>query len=156
MTTQPLFRQSLAITNDLAALASVRELVRTGVERSGFPPHYLNRLQIAVDEAVTNIIEHGYEGRPPGNAAIEMTLTIDRTQFRMVIEDYGTTFDPEELGSVDIEKHVEAGQSGGLGVFLMRKIMDLIEYHAENGKKNRLVLVKYRGNGESTRVQASR
>lgn len=156
MTTQPLFRQALTITNDLAALASVRELVRTGVERSGFPPQYLNRLQIAVDEAVTNIIEHGYDARPPGNAAIELSLTIDRQQFRMVIEDYGTTFDPEDLGEVDIEKHVDAGHSGGLGVFLMRKIMDLIEYHAEHGKKNRLVLVKYRGTGESTRLKAAR
>ena len=51
----------------------------------------------------------------------------------------------EDLGDVDIQRHVRAGNCGGLGVFLMRKIMDLIEYHAETGQKNRLVLVKYRG-----------
>ncbi len=142
--TSPAHRQSLAITNDLAALSRVRDLVKFGVEQGGFPPQFLNRLQIAVDEAVTNIIEHGYSEQPPGKATIELVLTVDRDTFRIVIEDYGQTFDPEDLGDVDIQRHVHAGNSGGLGVFLMRKIMDLIEYHAENGKKNRLVLVKYR------------
>lgn len=145
MSPAPAHRQTMAITNDLSALSSVRELVRSGVEQGGFPPQYLNRLQIAVDEAVTNIVEHGYADQPPGKATIELVLTVDRDAFRMVIEDYGQTFDPEDLGDVDIQRHVRAGNSGGLGVFLMRKIMDLIEYHAETGKKNRLVLVKYRG-----------
>ncbi len=139
------FQRNLTITNDLRALVQVRDLVRVGVEKSGFPAQYLNRLQIAVDEAVTNIIEHGYEKSPVGGAEIEMDLSIDGDRFRMVIEDHGTSFAPENLGDVDIESHVKAGKSGGLGVFLMRKIMDVIEYHAEKGKKNRLVLVKFRG-----------
>ncbi len=144
MTPEP-HRQTMAITNDLGALARVRELVKSGVEEGGFPLQYLNRLQIAVDEAVTNIIEHGYAEQPPGRATIELVLTVDRDAFRMVIEDYGQRFDLDEVCEVDIQRHVQAGNRGGLGVFLMRKIMDLIEYHAETGKKNRLVLVKYRG-----------
>ena len=138
--------ERLAITNDLTALWRVRELVKHGVERGGFPAQYLNRLQIAVDEAVTNIVEHGYPDQPPGAATIELLLTVDRDAFRVDIQDHGQTFDPGELGDIDIRRHVEAGSRGGLGVFLMRKIMDLIEYHAETGEKNRLVLVKYRGN----------
>ena len=145
MSPAPAHRQAMAITNDLAALAQVRDLVKSGVEQGGFPPQYLNRLQIAVDEAVTNIVEHGYANLPPGKATIELVLTVDRETFRMVIQDFGQTFDPEDLGDVDIQRHVGAGNCGGLGVFLMRKIMDLIEYHAETGQKNRLVLVKYRG-----------
>ena len=143
MSTASAYHSSLTITNDLAALARVRELVRDGMTKGLFPPQYLNRLQIAVDEAVTNIVEHGYTDLPPGKAAIELDLTVEPERFRMVIEDHGLTFDPEEFGDVDIQRHVSAGHSGGLGVFLMRKIMDLIEYHAEKGKKNRLVLVKY-------------
>jgi serine/threonine-protein kinase RsbW len=140
------FQQTLSITNDLRGLVQVRDLVRNGVEKSGFPPQYQNRLQIAVDEAVTNIIEHGYAKCAVGEATIELNLNVDKDCFRMVIEDHGTSFAPENLGEVDIDKHVKAGKSGGLGVFLMRKIMDVIEYHAEKGKKNRLVLVKNRGN----------
>jgi serine/threonine-protein kinase RsbW len=136
-------RQQVNITNDLAGLPEVRQLVRSGLHGGGFPLSYLNRLQIAVDEAVTNIIEHGYAEQPPGKATIELTLEVTGDTFRMVIEDFGTTFDPEDFGEVDIRSHVEAGRNGGLGVFLMRKIMDLIEYHAEKGRNNRLVLVKY-------------
>lgn len=136
-------RQQATITNDLAALPTVRELVRSGLIAGGFPLSYLNRLQIAVDEAVTNIIEHGYTDQPPGKATIELTLDVSPETFRMVIEDFGSTFDPDDFGEVDIRSHVEAGHSGGLGVFLMRKIMDVIEYHAEKGRKNRLVLVKH-------------
>ena len=143
MSTASAYHANLTITNDLSALAGVREMVRVGLAKGGFPAQYLNRLQIAVDEAVTNIVEHGYTEQVPGKAVIELDLTVERERFRMIIEDHGSTFDPEEFGDIDIQRHVSAGHSGGLGVFLMRKIMDLIEYHAEKGKKNRLVLVKY-------------
>lgn len=142
MSTASVYHATLTITNDLMALTQVRELVREGVTKGMFPAQYLNRLQIAVDEAVTNIVEHGYADQPPGKAVIELELTAERDCFRMVIEDHGVTFDPDEFGDIDIKRHVNEGHSGGLGVFLMRKIMDLIQYHAEKGKKNRLVLVK--------------
>ena len=143
MTPRP-YCQNLAITNDLSALPRVRALVQAGVQQGGFPAQDLNRLQIAVDEAVTNIVEHGYADQPPGKATIELALTVDGDAFRMVIEDYGQVFDPKAVGEVDIQHHVQTGNRGGLGVFLMRKIMDVIEYHAETGHRNRLVLVKYR------------
>lgn len=139
-----MFRSHLTIGNDLAELPRVRELVRQGVDQGAFPVHYLNRLQIAVDEAITNIIEHGYAGVAAGTAAIRMTLLVDGRSFRITIEDNGASFDPEEIADVDIEQHVRTGKTGGLGVFLMRRIMDHIEYHYDAGKRNQLILVKNR------------
>ncbi len=136
--------QDLVITNDLATLAQVRDLVGNAVRKGGFPQHYLNRLQIAVDEAITNIVEHGYEGRPRGAAHIQISASVSADEFRMVIIDQGTAFDPNTLGDVDIDSHVANGQAGGLGVFLMRRIMDVVDYHYETGKRNRLLLVKFR------------
>ena len=136
---------TLEVPNDLSCLPQVREFIRTGVERGGFPASYLNRLQIAVDEAVTNIIEHGYAGVTPGGAKVTLTIRVDAERFRIVIEDDGRSFDPQQLPEVDVKKHATAGHSGGLGIFLMRRVMDEIEYHYENGKRNRLVLVKNRG-----------
>jgi len=136
--------QFLAITNDPAGLPQVRELVKQVVERGGFPGRYLNRLQLAVDEAVTNIIEHGYANHPAGAANIELRASADGECFRVEVEDEGVSFEPEKIGEVDVVAHVAKGRSGGLGVFLIRKVMDLIEYHYETGKKNQLVLVKYR------------
>ena len=135
--------QDLIITNDLATLAEVRTLVAGSVDKGGFPAHYLNRLQIAVDEAVTNIIEHGYDGKPQGAGSIQVSATVSRDEFRIVIIDQGSTFDPNSMTDIDIERHVKGGHNGGLGVFLMRKIMDVVDYHYEAGKRNRLLLVKY-------------
>ena len=140
----PDFHHELTISNDLAYLSQVRELVSRGVREGAFPPQYVNRLQIAVDEAVTNIVEHGYAGQQRGKGSIWITLDVSRDRFRIEIADNGVTFDPSVLSDVDIVQHAAAGSSGGLGVFLMRKIMDVVDYRYEAGLKNRLVLVKNR------------
>jgi anti-sigma regulatory factor (Ser/Thr protein kinase) len=143
--------QDLVVTNDLATLSQVRDLVANSVRKGGFSPLYLNRLQIAVDEAVTNIIEHGYEGRPRGTGAIQISASVSPDEFRILIVDQGSSFDPAALTDIDIETHVRAGHGGGLGVFLMRKIMDVIDYQYETGRRNRLLLVKFASGSSSAR-----
>jgi serine/threonine-protein kinase RsbW len=138
------FNQQLTISNDLAYLSQVRALVSKGVTLGAFPMSYLNRLQIAVDEAVSNIIEHGYSGQARGSATIDITVEVDEKQFKIVIVDHGLSFDPNQMSDIDISQHAAAGKAGGLGVFLMRKIMDRVDYQFQAGKKNQLVLVKYR------------
>lgn len=144
MNTSAHFRAELAITNDLSWLAQVRDLVHRGVVEGSFPEQYLNRLQIAVDEAVTNIIEHGYEETPRGSAAIEVVVDVNHERYRVEIIDQGLSFDPGGTPDVDIASHVAQGRTGGLGVFLMRRIMDQVDYHYRAGKKNQLTLVKFR------------
>ncbi len=139
------FHHHLTISNDHAYLAQVRDLVSRGVSVGEFPGQFLNRLQIAVDEAVTNIIEHGYAGQPRGSAVIEIDVEVDSERFCIQISDNGLSFDPNQMSDVDIQSHVAAGRAGGLGVFLMRKIMDQVDYQYHNGKKNQLTLVKMRG-----------
>ncbi len=134
--------QDLTITNDMTCLPQVREFVRSGVEQGDFPREFLNRLQIAVDEAISNIIEHGYSGVAGGSATIALHLTVDAETFRIEIEDDGSVFDPKNLPEVDIRKHAGSGRAGGLGVFLMRRVMDQIEYHYQHGKRNKLILIK--------------
>ncbi len=139
------FHHHLTISNDHAYLAQVRDLVSRGVSAGDFPGQYLNRLQIAVDEVVTNIIEHGYAGLPRGSATIEIHVDVDSDRFCIQISDNGLSFDPNQMTDIDIQTHVAAGRAGGLGVFLMRKIMDQVEYQFQNGKRNQLTLVKLRG-----------
>jgi serine/threonine-protein kinase RsbW len=138
------YHQDLTITNDLAALSRGRDLVADAVLQGEFPADWTNRLQIAVDEAVTNIIEHGYEDSPLGEASINLAVHVDDDAFHITISDQGQHFDPNRMSDVDIKRHVEAGYHGGLGVFLMRRIMDVVDYRFENGKENTLSLVKYR------------
>jgi serine/threonine-protein kinase RsbW len=138
------FHHDMSISNDLAYLAQVRDMVSRSIAEGGFPSHFLNRLQIAVDEAVTNIIEHGYADEPRGTSRIELHVDVTNERFRIEITDHGRTFDPNQITDIDIQQHVLNGRSGGLGVFLMRKIMDQVDYHYQTGVHNQLVLVKLR------------
>jgi len=139
------FHQELSLTNDLAWLARIRDLVQRGVVEGDFPEQWLNRLQIAVDEAVTNIIEHGHDDHPRGTATITISVDVNPERYRIDIIDQGSAFDPSiRHGELDIASHVAAGRSGGLGVFLMQRIMDQVDYHYRAGKQNQLTLIKFR------------
>ncbi|MBN8524291.1 MAG: ATP-binding protein [Planctomycetes bacterium] len=137
-------RQELRIANEPHELVRVRAEVTAAIKAGGFPEVYTNRILIAVDEAVTNIIEHGYEGTATGKGHIDVVMEVEPETFTISIIDEGETFDPRSMTDVDIERHVAAGRSGGLGVFLIRKIMDVVDYHHETGRHNRLTMVKRR------------
>jgi serine/threonine-protein kinase RsbW len=133
-------RHELRIHPDLGELARIRSEVAGAIRVGGFPEAYTNRILIAVDEAVTNIIEHGYEG--PVNGEIEIVCEVEPETFTISIIDQGESFDPRSMTDVDIQRHVAQGKSGGLGIFLIRKIMDVVDYHHETGRHNRLTMVK--------------
>jgi len=138
------------IKNSTASLAEVRELVKEGIEGSGFPKRLLNRVSIAVDEAVTNIIDHAYPDVPENQGTITLSQDVDERRYRIEIMDDGMlNFDPQKVPTVDIARHVQAGRDTGLGVFLMRRIMDVVEYTYERDRCNKLVLVKF-ANSEDT------
>lgn len=135
-------RGELRIGPDTASLAAVRALIADTVRGSGFPERHLPRLLIAVDEAVTNIIEHGY-GDVAAAGDIAIACEADERRCAITIVDAGHAYDPRQGDDVDIVRHCAQGRSGGLGVFLIRRIMDVIDYHHEAGKGNRLVMVKH-------------
>lgn len=137
-------RRELRIANELSELNRVRDEVAAAIIAGGFPTETTNRIIIAVDEAVTNIIEHGYDDIPAGQGMIDIAMQVDPGTFAITITDQGDAFDPRSLSDVDIQRHVAAGRSGGLGVFLIRKIMDVVDYHHETGRHNRLKMIKRR------------
>ena len=126
---------------DPRSLQAVREAIREGVERSGFPVHFLNRLQVAVDEAVTNVIAHGFAGQTQAELSID--LAVDSGCFRIEVEDEGPAFDPHSVPDPDPVQLARRGQAGGLGLFLIRRIMDGVDYRYEGGCRNHLTLTKY-------------
>ncbi len=135
-------RHELRIGADVRELERVRREVAEAISIGGFPETYTNRILIAVDEAVTNIIEHGYE--EPDEGSIEIVCEVEPDTFTISIIDQGESFDPRSMTDVDIQRHVAAGKAGGLGIFLIRKIMDVVDYHHETGQHNRLTMVKRR------------
>ncbi len=135
-------RHELRITADMQHLERVRSEVSEAIRVGGFEEAFTNRILIAVDEAVTNIIEHGYEG--PEKGQIDIICEVEPDTFTISIIDQGEAFDPRTMTDIDIQRHVAQGKAGGLGIFLIRKIMDVVDYHHETGRHNRLTMVKRR------------
>ena len=134
----------MTIPADTRSLSQVRDAVRKLTGHGLFSPVKANMIALAVDEAVANIIEHAY-GADPGSAhhGIRIVMNADAKRFEVSIRDRGTAFDPRGAPDVDVKQHVEAGRKGGLGIFLMRRIMDEISYSFKQGVHNELRMIKY-------------
>ena len=111
----------IVFPSEPAYLAKVRDGVRDFLGGSGFGEEDEAKIIMALDEACTNIIRHAHEGliKP---VRLEMKWLKDRLRF--VLRDYGRPFDPLTITSQDIQ----VTTPGGLGVFIIREVFDLVEY----------------------------
>lgn len=151
-----MIRREFVVPNDTQYLATVRGEVTKVVEQSAFDARDRKLLILAVDEAVTNIMEHAYDNDLEGELDIEMILEADASRFEVVIRDSGKEFDPRGVGIGDVAEHVRQGKRHGLGIFLIRQIMDEVNYNYVHGEKNELQMVKYvdREKGKQARARA--
>lgn len=126
---------------ELESLALFRAFIDDACEQHpGFPQDACYELKLAVDEASTNIIEHGYAGMNPGSIILNLMLEPRRAVVH--ITDFGRPFEPYEPAKPDIETSLEEGFSGGFGLFFIYQTMDEIGYRTgEDG--NHLKFVKW-------------
>ena len=97
------------------------------------------RINLVLEEAVSNVIKHGYEPGADGSVDIEAKVGKDSLEFTLT--DTGVPFDPTEAPMPDTNLGVEERPIGGLGVYLIRTIMDSVSYRREGGR-NILTLTK--------------
>ena len=135
-------REELSIRSSTEFLSQVRRVVTDCLDGSGFTRPELTRLVLAVDEAVTNVIEHAYAQDLEGESTIAITIEAEGKKFCAEIRDRGDAFDPTGVELPNIKEHVKQGKRSGLGVFLMRRIMDEVYYETAGGV-NILRMVKY-------------
>jgi anti-sigma regulatory factor (Ser/Thr protein kinase) len=148
--TRATLSRTLTIANETSQLQAVRAFVADAVTHSAIPRAYLNGIILAVDEAVTNIITHAYaEGR---HDTIEISLLVEPARFEVVIRDSGITFDPKTIAEPDLHTQITQARRHGLGIFLMRRVMDEVEYLFKEGVRNELRMVKYL-NGQPPRTE---
>ena len=131
---------SLKLMSDIDQIDGVSAALEGAMRDHGFGDEDILDTQLAVEEAVTNIILHGYE-KTPGEISVQIRAT--RGMVEIQLEDTAPPFDPLSLPEPDIAGEIEDRKIGGLGIFLIRQVMDDIVYRYEDGK-NVLVLVKRR------------
>jgi serine/threonine-protein kinase RsbW len=122
------------------SLAAVRVFVEDACRRAGADASACFDLKLAVDEACTNIIEHGYAGRPAG--PIALSCEANGESVRVTIVDFGRAFAPSELPAPDVTSGWQERPVGGVGWHLIRKSVDAIDYVPDPAGGNRLTLVK--------------
>jgi serine/threonine-protein kinase RsbW len=109
-------------------------------EAAGFQGQDLYTIQVAVDEACANIVQHAYAGMEPGD--LEISCHLEGTAFVVQIQDWGKSFEPDSIADPDVEAPLEKRNLGGLGLFLMRQFMDNVQFITSPGGGNRLLMFK--------------
>jgi serine/threonine-protein kinase RsbW len=127
------------IDADVNQLKDARRFVEETAARFQVAPEAISKLVLAVDELVTNIIVHGYEGQP-GSIEIELRSIGADLQIRLI--DQSPPFDPTRVPDPDTTLPLEERPLGGMGIYLARKIMDRMTYRADTGRGNELTLLK--------------
>ena len=136
-----LIQDSIVVEAQTENLHKVREFMSRNVQASALSELDRNKVVLAVDEAVANIMRHAYSGA--GSGEVQIAVSANEEKFEITILDSGSMFDPNDVKEPDMMEHVRLGKKSGLGIFLMRQIMDEVTYNFREGSRNRLHLVKY-------------
>jgi serine/threonine-protein kinase RsbW len=133
-------KNKMEIKSRTENLASIRDFIKTAASEAGFSKEAIDNIILAVDEACTNIIKHAYKYSPEGRIVI--TLKPGKKSFTIEIIDYGKSFEPDLVPNPDLQKYVNQGRVGGLGMYLMKTLMDEVKYQSVPGKFNQVSLSK--------------
>jgi anti-anti-sigma factor len=111
---------------------------------SGLNEHTAWEIELAVDEAATNIIQHAYSPSRPGD--VRLVCRREGSRFSIVLYDRGLPFDPDTVPAPDLTSSIDSREAGGLGIYLMGRMMDEVqfEYNPETGE-NELRMTKFVG-----------
>ena len=124
-------------------LDEIRDFVAQVAREGGFTEKEIYSLQLAADEAASNIIEHAYEGI--SNANLDITCDMQGELIIITMRDNGAPFDPSRVKQPNLKADLSNRQIGGLGLYLMRKLMDEVHYESNARTGNLLTMIKRRG-----------
>jgi anti-sigma regulatory factor (Ser/Thr protein kinase) len=136
----------LTLKNRTSEVARLVEAVEAFGADAGLSSDLTYRLTLALDEIASNVIRHGYSDK--NDHLFEIRLSVaDGGKVTAVIEDDGHPYDPRESPAPDLSLPIETRGPGGLGMFLVRQIMDSIDYERRDGH-NVLTVTASRRDGE--------
>ena len=133
-------RFALAVASRVERLGEVAAFVENAARTCGLNEKQMYDVQMAVDEACSNVIEHAYRGKT--NGKIEIVCEVRGKEFVITIRDYGTPFDPKQVARPNTHAPLSERNIGGLGLFFMYQLMDRVEFDFSSQQGNRLTMTK--------------
>ena len=133
-------QQVLNIRNDIQSLPLVNEWIEQCCEEAGLGLDWVMKFQLVIEEMVSNVIFYAYDSQQQ-EAAIELRFTWEAGTVSILLRDWGKPFDPTAKEDPDITLSVEDRPIGGLGIFMVKQLMDEVRYERV-GSSNLLTLQK--------------
>ena len=137
--------RTLTIPGRFENLARISDFITQAARDAGFGADDVFHIQMAVDEACSNVIEHAYGQQLRGD--ITIACRVEGSRFQVDVHDHGQPFDPGEVPvprfdpqAVDLDEI----KVGGLGIFFMRKLMDEVTFRFDEATGNHLTMIKWR------------
>ncbi|HMQ53291.1 MAG TPA: ATP-binding protein [Anaerolineae bacterium] len=132
--------QTLSVAGEFSSLVRITDWVGQVAAQAGLDEKATYAVQMAVDEACTNIIEHAYGGESQNEIRLSYRLTDDRLQ--VIILDHGAPFDPTQPSDFDPQAPLAERRSRGMGLFLIQNLVDHLAYASNLPDGNQLTLTK--------------
>ncbi|MFA5849370.1 MAG: ATP-binding protein [Bacteroidales bacterium] len=129
----------LLVNNKIEELTKVAQFIEELGEEWGLPVPLVFSLNLVMEEALTNTISYGFED--DGSHTIEININKTGSLLTIIITDDGQEYDPTQKKDPDISLPAEERPIGGLGIFLIKKIMDSVHYKRMDNRNN-LILTK--------------
>jgi serine/threonine-protein kinase RsbW len=131
---------ALHVPSSTENLSMIRDFVRSIGLQVGMSDLEVARLEMAVDEACSNVMEHAYNA--DSTKEVSIRAAVDENALRIVVIDTGKGFDPSAVEQKKLEDLISAKRTGGLGMRLIKSFMDEVHYAMVPGVKNELTMVK--------------
>jgi serine/threonine-protein kinase RsbW len=127
---------------DISYLHRIREFIAGIATEVGIEQQEIDSIELAVDEACTNVIEHGYAPDDP-NKELTIRMEINTSKLVLTVIDHARPFNMLQYTPRDIKELEAEGRDGGLGIRLIKHIMDSIDYRIREDGHNELIMTKY-------------
>jgi sigma-B regulation protein RsbU (phosphoserine phosphatase) len=133
-------KRSLVLDNVIAEISKLAPFVDSIADEKGLDPSLAMSLNLALEEAATNVIMYAYPEGTNGPICLDAVVGKDTLEF--ILSDKGKPFDPTAKPDADITLGVEERGIGGLGIFMVKNIMDSVSYERSEDGKNILTMIK--------------
>lgn len=130
---------SIHLPAKLENLESLTESVSNCAREQGFDQKRINEIELATEEALVNICNYSYPEKP---GDVEINCKSDDSHFMIEMIDSGKPFDVTSLSDPDLTPNIDERKIGGLGVFLIKKMMDGVRYRRENDQNILDLIIK--------------
>jgi anti-sigma regulatory factor (Ser/Thr protein kinase) len=128
---------TLRLIADVHSLEEIRSFVTRVCRAAGLNKDDVWAIELATDEACSNVLVHAYKGKP---GLLQVEVREDPEGICIAVRDWGEPFDPDAVPEPDLSLPLQERRVGGLGMYIMRKLMDEVTYHFDAEEGNTLIL----------------